>query len=106
MRAIISVFFLINILLNSCAQIKHTENHKGNREVKFTTSYPEKNSGRVASSLSKGMSKVDRIDTLDKDGAWCWFADPRALYYRGKKEQTYFSWVTSTGDIVFVIFNF
>ncbi|MDR2763815.1 MAG: BNR repeat-containing protein, partial [Tannerella sp.] len=45
------------------------------------------------------------IDTLTIDGAWCWFADPRALYYEGTKEQTCFSWVTSEGDIVIAAYN-
>ena len=34
------------------------------------------------------------------DGAWCWFSDPRAIYHRGEKEQTYAAWVTSAGDIM------
>jgi beta-glucanase (GH16 family) len=45
------------------------------------------------------------IDTLAVNGAWCWFADPRALYYEGAQEQTYFSWVTTGGDIVIAAYN-
>jgi hypothetical protein len=45
------------------------------------------------------------IDTLTPDGAWCWFADPRALYFEGEKEQTYFSWVTNAGDIVIAAYD-
>jgi hypothetical protein len=45
------------------------------------------------------------IDTLTPDGAWCWFADPRALYYKGEKEQTYFSWITTQGDIMVAAYN-
>ncbi|KPK76767.1 MAG: hypothetical protein AMJ79_05535 [Phycisphaerae bacterium SM23_30] len=33
------------------------------------------------------------------DGAWCWFADPRAVYYEGKSKRTYIGWVNHTGDI-------
>lgn len=43
--------------------------------------------------------------TLTEDGAWCWFADPRAVYYKGEKEQTYFGWVNSQGDIVVASYN-
>lgn len=38
--------------------------------------------------------------TLTDDGAWCWFADPRAVYHEGTKQRTYLGWVTSGGDIV------
>lgn len=33
------------------------------------------------------------------DGTWCWFQDPRALYYEGAKKQTYSGWVTSDGSV-------
>ena len=59
----------------------------------------------VNASFKEGFIKAGRIDTLDIDGAWCWFADPRALYHKGEKEQTYFSWVTGTGDIVIATYN-
>ena len=26
--------------------------------------------------------------SLTPNGAWCWFADPRAIYYKGKKKKT------------------
>jgi hypothetical protein len=50
-------------------------------------------------------SVSNQIDTLTLDGAWCWFADPRSLYYHGEKEQTYFSWVTTAGDIVIAAYD-
>lgn len=34
------------------------------------------------------------------DGAWCWFSDPRAIYYEGKYRRTYAGWVDSYGDII------
>lgn len=34
------------------------------------------------------------------DGAWCWFSDPRAVYYEGEHKRTYAGWVDSTGNIV------
>ncbi len=53
----------------------------------------------------EGFLPDKRIDTLTTNGAWCWFADPRALYYKGEKEQTYFSWITTEGDIVVASYN-
>ncbi|MDH8702453.1 hypothetical protein M2138_001817 [Dysgonomonadaceae bacterium PH5-43] len=50
-------------------------------------------------------SKVEDYLTLTKDGAWCWFADPRAVYYEGEKKQTYIAWVNSQGDIMIASFN-
>ncbi|KAA6302774.1 MAG: Beta-agarase A [Candidatus Ordinivivax streblomastigis] len=50
-------------------------------------------------------TSVPVIDTLTLDGAWCWFADPRAIYYEGAKKQTYFSWITTAGDIMIASYN-
>ena len=36
---------------------------------------------------------------MTDDGAWCWFADPRAVYYTGKLDRTYVGWVNKAGDI-------
>ncbi len=36
---------------------------------------------------------------LTSDGAWCWFADPRAVYHEGRLKRTYAGWVNSEGDI-------
>ena len=33
------------------------------------------------------------------NGAWCWFSDPRAVYYEGKHKRTYAGWVDNYGDI-------
>lgn len=38
--------------------------------------------------------------SLTFDGAWCWFSDPRAVYYEGKHKRTYAGWVDSHGDII------
>jgi BNR repeat-containing family member len=32
-------------------------------------------------------------------GAWCWFGDPRAIYYTGAHRRTYIGWVNGAGDI-------
>lgn len=36
---------------------------------------------------------------LTADGAWCWFADPRAVYIEGAHRRTYAGWVTTRGDV-------
>ncbi len=33
------------------------------------------------------------------DGAWCWFSDPRAVYYEGKQKRTYAGWIDRHGDV-------
>lgn len=44
-------------------------------------------------------STNDIIRDVTADGAWCWFADPRAVFYEGKQRGTYAGWVTRAGDI-------
>ncbi|MEA3409377.1 MAG: hypothetical protein U9Q95_03415, partial [Candidatus Eisenbacteria bacterium] len=36
---------------------------------------------------------------LATDGAWCWFGDPRAVFYEGEHRRTFVGFVTSTGDV-------
>lgn len=33
------------------------------------------------------------------NGAWCWFSDPRAVYYEGQFRRTYSGWVDDFGDL-------
>ena len=37
---------------------------------------------------------------LAEDASWCWFSDARAIYRNGQKEAIYFSYISSTGDVV------
>lgn len=39
-------------------------------------------------------------EMIAKDGAWCWFSDPRAVYHKGTKEAIYFAYINSKGDVV------
>ena len=39
------------------------------------------------------------------DGAWCWFSDPRGIYYEGKHKKTYSGWVDSLGNIVVATYD-
>lgn len=59
----------------------------------------------VTASFPQGFLNLAKIDTLTVDGAWCWFADPRAIYHKGLKEQTYCAWITKDGDIVISSYN-
>ena len=42
----------------------------------------------------------EEYDMITDDGAWCWFADPRAVYYEGDHQKTYIGWVDESGDII------
>jgi hypothetical protein len=33
------------------------------------------------------------------NGAWCWFADPRAIHFQKKYDKTYIGWVDSKGSV-------
>ena len=33
------------------------------------------------------------------NGAWCWFSDPRAVYYEGNHKRTYSGWIDNFGDV-------
>jgi hypothetical protein len=35
-----------------------------------------------------------------EDAAWCWFSDPRAVYYKGNKEAIYYGFINSNGDVI------
>jgi hypothetical protein len=34
------------------------------------------------------------------DGAWCWFSDPRAIYFNGKYKRTYAGWIDHRGNVM------
>ena len=59
----------------------------------------------VTASFPNDFFNLAKIDTLNIDGAWCWFNDPRAIYYKGEKEQTYFGWINSKGNIMIASYN-
>ena len=49
---------------------------------------------------AKQVPAGEAYRSFTEDGAWCWFSDPRAIYYEGKYKRTYSGWVDSTGNIV------
>jgi len=48
----------------------------------------------------KAQKKASAYEIVAKDAAWCWFSDPRAVYHKGNKEQIYFAYINSKGDVV------
>ena len=44
-------------------------------------------------------SRSMKGELLIQDGAWCWFSDPRAVYHHGTREQIYFGYINSSGDV-------
>ncbi len=44
-------------------------------------------------------SESDRYLSMTSNGAWCWFSDPRAVYYEGKNKRTYAGWIDNFGDV-------
>ena len=40
------------------------------------------------------------------DGSWCWFSDPRAIYYEGKYKRLYTGWIDSYGDIHVAFYDY
>jgi len=53
-----------------------------------------------------GELRAKNYLTISKDGAWCWFSDPRAVYFKGRYERLYAGWTTSTGDVVIGSYNY
>lgn len=58
--------------------------------------------------LTLGCSQAPGTRSIDaptagpevtSDGAWCWFADPRAVSFAGVHERTYTGWVDSSGGV-------
>ena len=39
-------------------------------------------------------------EVVAKNAAWCWFSDPRAVYYKGLNERIYYGYINSKGDVV------
>jgi rhamnogalacturonyl hydrolase YesR len=48
---------------------------------------------------------VDSFQTFTKDGGWCWFSDPRAVYLEGKTKQVISGWVSADGSIMVGSYN-
>ena len=58
----------------------------------FMHSYAQVNSSDAISG--------EAYKSFTPNGAWCWFSDPRAVYYEGNHKRTYAGWIDSYGNIV------
>ena len=43
--------------------------------------------------------------SFTNDGAWCWFSDPRAIYFDGKYRRTYAGWIDQKGNVIIGSFD-
>ncbi len=43
--------------------------------------------------------------SLADDGAWCWFSDPRAVYFHGKYLRTYAGWIDQKGNVMVGLYD-
>jgi hypothetical protein len=65
--------------------------------------------GTSHSTTSKAAGDVYEGHVVAKEGAWCWFADPRALHYKnagGTINSTYIGYIDVHGNIKATQYNF
>ena len=55
--------------------------------------------------VSNTGANSETYQSFTFDGAWCWFSDPRAVYYEGIHKCTYTGWIDSYGDIFVASYN-
>ena len=53
---------------------------------------------------SGGAPRAQRTVRLGP-GGWCWFSDPRAVYFAGLHRRTYAGWISRGGDLVVASFD-
>lgn len=54
----------------------------------------------VKTSYVKGSGlNSEAFQSFTFNGAWCWFSDPRAVYYEGSYSRTFAGWIDNFGDI-------
>jgi len=53
---------------------------------------------KIISNLNAKSS--ENYQSFAFDGSWCWFSDPRAVYYEGQHKRTYCGWIDSYGNII------
>ena len=49
--------------------------------------------------IKKQAVASENYQSITHNGAWCWFSDPRAVYYEGKYKRTYAGWIDNYGDV-------
>lgn len=73
--------------------------------LNFSLVFSQNDLKQKESGLNENAYLAKGTKTLTSDGTWCWFQDPRAIYYKGNKEQTYSGWITSDGKIQVASYN-
>jgi hypothetical protein len=92
---------LIIIFLNAM-----TQRRKGNAvllSIIFSTLticfYSEAQSFVKTNQVKNSGKNPDSFLAISSNGAWCWFSDPRAVYYKNLHDRTYTGWIDSYGNI-------
>ena len=56
-------------------------------------------------SKNNSVPKGESYLSFTGNGAWCWFSDPRAIYFKGQHRRTYAGWVDSSGNIIVALYD-
>ena len=59
----------------------------------------------LSQSKNKSAPKGEAWLSFTGNGAWCWFSDPRAIYFKGRHRRTYAGWVDSSGNIIVALYD-
>lgn len=57
-------------------------------------------SGCIGKLKNDSIPKGEAYLSFTGNGAWCWFSDPRAIYFKGQHRRTFAGWVDSSGNIM------
>ncbi|MEM9671985.1 MAG: BNR-4 repeat-containing protein [Bacteroidota bacterium] len=60
----------------------------------YSCTSPSDTSAETASKDS-----ISGFASFTEDGAWCWFSDPRAVFYQGEHARTYAGWIDQFGNV-------
>ncbi len=44
--------------------------------------------------------KSESYKSFTDNGSWCWFSDPRAVYFEGRYKRTYAGWIDNAGNVI------
>jgi hypothetical protein len=62
------------------------------------------NCGEFSSDTARDLPG-ETYPSFTEDGAWCWFSDPRAVYFEGRFKRTYCGWIDSGGNVMIGFFD-
>lgn len=54
----------------------------------------------ISYSFQITAQRAEDYQTIIEDGAWCWFSDPRSVFYSGTHKGVYTGYVTAKGDVM------